>query len=67
MVHSLPIGKESHPLPGYRDFVLFADPNSQDFTDQAQGYIDGNFKTIHFYKEDVLAHKVKSYNPGLER
>ena len=43
------------------------DPNSQHFTDQAQRYIDGNFKTIHFYKEDVLAHKVKSYNPGLER
>jgi acyl-homoserine-lactone acylase len=43
------------------------DPNDQHFTDQAQGYIDGNFKTIHFYKEDVLAHKVKSYSPGLER
>jgi acyl-homoserine lactone acylase PvdQ len=42
-------------------------PNDPHFTDQAQGYIDGNFKTIHFYKEDVLAHKVKSYNPGLER
>jgi len=37
------------------------------FTDQAQMYIDGNFKTIHFYKEDVLAHKVTSYKPGLER
>jgi acyl-homoserine lactone acylase PvdQ len=43
------------------------DPNDSHFTDQAQGYIDGNFKTIHFYKEDVLAHKVKSYSPGLER
>jgi acyl-homoserine lactone acylase PvdQ len=37
------------------------------FTDQAQSYIDGNFKTIHFYKEDVLAHAVKSYNPGLDK
>jgi len=43
------------------------DPNNPHFTDQAQGYIDGNFKTIHFYKEDVLAHKVISYKPGLER
>ena len=43
------------------------DPNSEHFTDQAQGYVSGNFKTIHFYKEDVLAHKVKSYKPGLER
>jgi iron complex outermembrane receptor protein len=29
--------------------------------------VDGNFKTIHFYKEDVLAHQRKSYKPGLER
>ncbi len=41
----------------------FAD--SKHFTDQAQMYIDGNFKTIHFYKADVLAHKVTSYKPGL--
>jgi acyl-homoserine lactone acylase PvdQ len=41
--------------------------NSQHFTDQAQRYIDGNFKSIHFYKADVLAHKVTSYKPGLER
>jgi acyl-homoserine-lactone acylase len=37
------------------------------FTDQAQMYIDGNFKTVHYYKEDVLAHKVTEYKPGLER
>jgi acyl-homoserine lactone acylase PvdQ len=43
------------------------DPNNKHFTDQAQDYIDGKFKTIHFYKEDVLAHKVISYNPGFER
>lgn len=41
--------------------------NNQHFTDQAQKFIDGNFKSIHFYKEDVLAHKVISYKPGLER
>jgi acyl-homoserine lactone acylase PvdQ len=43
------------------------DSNSPHFTDQAQDFIDGKFKTIHFYKEDVLAHKVISYKPGLER
>ena len=43
------------------------DPNNKHFTDQAQDYIDGKFKTIHFYKEDVLAHKVTSYKPGFER
>ena len=43
----------------------FAD--SKHFTDQAQMYIDGNFKTIHFYKADVLAHKVTSYNPGFAK
>lgn len=41
--------------------------NDKHFTDQAQMYIDGNFKTIHFYKADVLAHKVLEYKPGLER
>ncbi len=41
--------------------------NNTHFTDQAQMYIEGNFKTIHFYKADVLAHKVISYKPGLER
>ena len=41
--------------------------NDKHFTDQAQKYIDGDFKTIHYYKEDVLAHKVSSYKPGLER
>jgi acyl-homoserine lactone acylase PvdQ len=43
------------------------DPNSTHFTDQAKMYVDGHFKTIHFYKSDVLAHKVIAYNPGLER
>jgi len=41
--------------------------NSTHFTDQAQNYIDGNFKTIHFYKEDVLAHAVTSYKPGFSK
>jgi acyl-homoserine lactone acylase PvdQ len=29
-------------------------PNSRHFTDQAQMYIDGNFKDVLFYKEDVV-------------
>jgi acyl-homoserine lactone acylase PvdQ len=41
--------------------------SSTHFTDQAKMYLEGNFKTIHFYKEDVLAHQVIKYNPGLER
>jgi len=41
--------------------------NDKHFTDQAQMYIDGNFKKVNFYKEDVLAHKVTSYKPGFER
>jgi acyl-homoserine lactone acylase PvdQ len=41
--------------------------NSKHFTDQAQKYIDGDFKTIHFYKEDVLAHAVTSYKPGFSK
>lgn len=40
------------------------DPASPHFTDQAEGFITGKFKVIHFYKEDVLKHAVKSYHPG---
>ena len=36
---------------------------SKHFTDQAQGYIDGNFKDVLFYKEDVLKHVEKTYHP----
>lgn len=43
------------------------DPTNKHFIDQAQMYIDGRFKKVHFYKEDVLAHKVTSYKPGFER
>ncbi len=37
------------------------------FTDQAFGFINGQFKTIHYYKEEVLANKKLAYHPGLER
>jgi hypothetical protein len=29
--------------------------------------VNGQFKTIHYYKEDVLANKKLAYQPGLER
>jgi acyl-homoserine lactone acylase PvdQ len=40
------------------------DPNSPNFTDQADGFVNGKFKDIFFYKEDVLKNKVKTYHPG---
>jgi len=40
------------------------DPKSTHFTDQAEGYINGHFKYIWFYRNDVLKHAVKSYHPG---
>jgi acyl-homoserine lactone acylase PvdQ len=40
------------------------DPASKNFTDQAQGFIDGKLKDVLFYKEDVLKHAQKTYHPG---
>jgi acyl-homoserine-lactone acylase len=39
------------------------DASSPNFTDQAQGYIDGKFKDVLFYKGDVLRHAVQTYHP----
>ncbi|SDF20066.1 Acyl-homoserine lactone (AHL) acylase PvdQ [Mucilaginibacter pineti] len=39
-------------------------PASGNFTDQAQGFIDGKFKDVLFYKADVLKHAQKTYHPG---
>ncbi|RYU90499.1 acylase [Mucilaginibacter terrigena] len=36
---------------------------SSHFTDQAQRYINGEFKPVLFYKEDVLKHAEKTYHP----
>jgi acyl-homoserine-lactone acylase len=41
-----------------------SDPNSPHFTDQADGYINGKFKDVLFYKTDVLKHAEKTYHPG---
>ena len=40
------------------------DPSSKHFIDQAQMYIDGKFKDVLFYKEDVIKHVEKKYHPG---
>jgi acyl-homoserine-lactone acylase len=40
------------------------DPTSPHFTDEAQMYIDGKFKDVLFYKDDVMKHVERSYHPG---
>jgi len=40
------------------------DATSKNFTDQAQGIIEGKFKEVLFYREDVLKHVQRSYHPG---
>ena len=40
------------------------DPQSKHFTDQAVMYINGNFKDVLFYKDDVIKHAEKTYHPG---
>ena len=40
------------------------DPKSPHFSDQAQRYVDGKFKDVAYYKEDVLKRAVRSYHPG---
>ena len=42
----------------------FFNPQSPHFTDQAKMYVDGNFKDVLFYKEDVLKHVERKYHPG---
>lgn len=40
------------------------DPSSKHYTDQASGFVEGKFKDINFYKEDVLKKAQRSYRPG---
>jgi acyl-homoserine lactone acylase PvdQ len=40
------------------------DPSSIHYTDQAQGFLEGKFKDINFYKEDVLKNAKRRYYPG---
>ncbi len=41
--------------------------NSPHFDDQAQRYADAQFKTVAFYKDDVLKRAQKRYHPGEEK
>jgi acyl-homoserine lactone acylase PvdQ len=40
------------------------DPNSEHFNDQIQKYADVEWKTVPYYKEDVLKRAKKTYKPG---
>ncbi len=40
------------------------DPQSKHFNDQAEMYVEGRFKDVLFYKEDVLKNAVRKYHPG---
>ncbi|HEV8511805.1 MAG TPA: penicillin acylase family protein, partial [Cyclobacteriaceae bacterium] len=40
------------------------DSSSPHFKDQASMYCEGNFKDVLFYKEDLLIHVERSYQPG---
>ena len=40
------------------------DPESPHFDDQAEPYANAEFKTVNYYKEDVLENAVKTYHPG---
>jgi len=41
-----------------------SNPASVHFSDQAPGYLEGVFKEIYFYKEDVLKNAERTYHPG---
>jgi acyl-homoserine-lactone acylase len=47
-------------IAGGQSFVA----GSKHFTDQAPLYIEGKFKDVLFYKEDVLKQKESMYHPG---
>lgn len=40
------------------------DPDSPHFYDQAQSYVDHDFKDVAYYKDDVLARAKRTYHPG---
>ena len=40
------------------------DPKSPHFDDQSQRYVDCKFKTVAFYREDVLKKAKSRYHPG---
>jgi acyl-homoserine-lactone acylase len=40
------------------------DPANKHFLDQAEMYLNGKFKAVLFYKEDVMQHAERKYHPG---
>ena len=40
------------------------DPSSPHFDDQAQRYVDREFKDVAYYREDVEARAMRTYHPG---
>ena len=40
------------------------DPGSKHFSDQAAMFVEGKFKDVSFYKEDVLNNAERTYHPG---
>ena len=43
---------------------ISGDPDSPHFDDQVDMYINGEFKDVFYYREDVEAHAEKTYKPG---
>jgi acyl-homoserine lactone acylase PvdQ len=41
-----------------------SDPDSPHFDDQAQRYADRQFKDVAYYRDDVDARAVRTYQPG---
>ncbi|MEE4164188.1 MAG: penicillin acylase family protein, partial [Woeseiaceae bacterium] len=41
------------------------DPDSPHFDDQAERYVNGDFKDVPYYRDDVEARATRTYKPGL--
>ena len=41
-------------------------PGSKNFKDQLPLFLEGKFKDVLFYKEDVLKNAAREYHPGME-
>ncbi len=41
-----------------------SDPSSKHFFDQAVPYVEGKFKEVWFYKDEVMKHVERKYHPG---
>jgi len=58
---------EFGPVPRARSILPYGqsdDPASAHWFDQAPLYVAGRMKPVHFAREDVEAHAVRSYHPG---